>query len=59
MIARESFNKNLTSLLYDQPSPGSEMRPQLKDRGSDNALSVQGYRTTQGAMIDEHGSVLE
>jgi len=27
MIARKSFNKNLTSLLYDQPSPGSEMRP--------------------------------
>jgi hypothetical protein len=38
---------------------GQRWSPQLTDRGSDNALSVQGYRTTQGAMIDEHGSMLE
>jgi hypothetical protein len=32
---------------------------QLKDRRCDNVLRDQDYRTPQGAMIDEYGTMVE
>jgi hypothetical protein len=43
----------------DQPSAGSEMKPLTEDRGCDNVLLGQGYRTPRGAVIDEYGAVVE
>jgi hypothetical protein len=32
---------------------------QLKDRRSDNVLPVQGYRTSEGAVVDEYVAMVE
>jgi hypothetical protein len=51
--------KNQTTLPRDQPGAGSEMKPLTYDRGYDNVLLGQGYRTPRGAVIDEYGAVVE
>jgi hypothetical protein len=35
------------------------MKPLTYDRGYDNVLLGQGYRTPRGAVIDEYGAVVE
>jgi hypothetical protein len=35
------------------------MKPLTYDRGYDNVLLGQGYRTPRGAVMDEYGAVVE
>jgi hypothetical protein len=35
------------------------MKPLTLDRGYDNVLLGQGYRTPRGAVIDEYGAMVE
>jgi hypothetical protein len=37
----------------------SEMKPLTEDRGYNNMLLGQGYRTRHGAVINEYGAMVE
>jgi hypothetical protein len=48
-----------SSSPYNQPNAVSDLKPQLNDRGSANALPDQGVAYLKGAVIHEHGAVVE
>jgi hypothetical protein len=56
-IAVDTTKNKLTLSLFNQPRARWD-EPQLIHQGWDNVLSGQGYRTPQGAFIDECRAML-
>jgi hypothetical protein len=48
-----------TTLLRNRPSVELEMKSLTYDRGYDNVLLGQVYRTPRGAVVDEYGAMVE
>jgi hypothetical protein len=42
-----------------QPTAGPEMKPLTQDRGDDNVMLGQSYRTPHGAVIGGYGAMVE
>jgi hypothetical protein len=53
VLRLSAASKRELLLLRDQPSARVEMKPLTYDRGYDNVLLGQHYRTPRGAVIDE------
>jgi hypothetical protein len=53
------FGARIQMYLYFETSQGSQLKFLTYDRGYDNALLGQGYRTPRGAVIDGYGDMVE
>jgi hypothetical protein len=52
------YGVSTTNFLHcNEASAEVVMKPQLKDRGYDTVLPVQGYRARHRWVIDRHGAV--